>query len=62
MFTCGDSVNPWIAFEYLSDTLKAEKWETSEVPRGPVDKIKSFAKEDLGEVYFKPQTDSDIAS
>ena len=62
LFTCGDSVNPWIGFEYLSNSLKAEKWETSEVPRGPVDKIKAFAKEDLGEVHFKPQTDSEIAS
>lgn len=41
LFTCGDSVNPWIAFEYLSDKLLAEKWETSEVPRGAVDKIRA---------------------
>lgn len=41
LFTCGDSVNPWIAFEYLSDKLSAEKWETSEVPRGAVDKIRA---------------------
>jgi len=41
LFTCGDSVNPWIAFEYLSTKLSAEKWETSEVPRGAVDKIRA---------------------
>ena len=54
LFTCGDDVDPWIGFQHLSDTLQAEKWETSEVPRGPVDKIKSFSREDLGNVTYKP--------
>lgn len=54
LFTCGDSVDPWIAFDYLQDMLKSEKSETTEVPRGLVDKIKHFAKEDLGEIKFKP--------
>lgn len=55
LFTCGDTVNPWIGFKYLSETLKAEKWETSEVPRGPVDKIRSFSHEELGDINFKPE-------
>lgn len=54
LFTCGDSVDPWIAFDYLQEMLKSEKSETTEVPRGLVDKIKHFSKEDLGEVKFKP--------
>jgi S-adenosylmethionine decarboxylase len=41
LFTCGDSVDPWTGFEYLSKMLNSEKWETSEVPRGTVDKIRS---------------------
>lgn len=54
LFTCGDSVDPWIAFDYLQEVLKSEKSETTEVPRGLVDKIKHFSKEDLGEIKFKP--------
>jgi S-adenosylmethionine decarboxylase len=54
LFTCGDAVDPWDAFDYLSETLGAEKTETTEVPRGLVDKIKHFAHEDLGDIKFKP--------
>lgn len=54
LFTCGDSVNPWVAFDYLGKTLKCEKSETTEVPRGLVDKIRLFSKEDLGNITFKP--------
>ncbi|WP_200802858.1 adenosylmethionine decarboxylase [Clostridium cavendishii] len=43
LFTCGDSVNPWIAFKYLEDVLKAERSESTEVARGLVDKIVNFA-------------------
>lgn len=54
LFTCGDSVNPWVAFDYLKDKLKAEKDEATEVARGLVDKIQHYAKEDFGEIKFKP--------
>ncbi|PAB60726.1 adenosylmethionine decarboxylase [Anaeromicrobium sediminis] len=54
LFTCGDSVDPWVAFDYLAETLKSEKSETTEVPRGLVDKIKHYSKEDLGTITFKP--------
>ncbi len=54
LFTCGDTVDPWDAFDYLSDTLEAEKTETTEVPRGLVDKIRHFSPEDLGDIQFKP--------
>lgn len=53
LFTCGDSVNPWVAFDYLSEKLGAEKHETSEVGRGMVDKIKSYSKEELEIKSFK---------
>lgn len=42
LFTCGDSVNPWVGFKYLEDALKAERSESTEVARGLVDKIKNF--------------------
>ncbi|MCY6372043.1 adenosylmethionine decarboxylase [Clostridium ganghwense] len=56
LFTCGDSVNPWVGFDYLKDKLKAEKHEASEVARGLVDRIQHNAKEDFGEIKFKPDT------
>ncbi|KXZ39916.1 adenosylmethionine decarboxylase proenzyme [Alkalithermobacter thermoalcaliphilus JW-YL-7 = DSM 7308] len=52
-FTCGDEVNPWVAFQYMKDKLKAEVSETTEVPRGIVDKIKLYSKEDINPTSFK---------
>lgn len=43
LFTCGDTVNPWLAFKYLEDALKAERSESTEVARGLVDKVKTFS-------------------
>ncbi len=54
LFTCGDTVNPWNAFECLEKNLKAEKADYTEVSRGIVDRIRKNAKEDLGEIKFKP--------
>lgn len=54
LYTCGESVNPWIAFEYLNDKLKAEKSESTEVSRGMVDKIRRFSNKKLEEVTYKP--------
>lgn len=44
LFTCGDSVNPWVGFKYLENALIAERSESTEVARGLVDKIKAFGK------------------
>lgn len=55
LFTCGDKVNPWDAFEYLTEALEAEKSESTEISRGMVDKIKRYSKRDLGKVTFKPE-------
>lgn len=53
LFTCGDSVNPWVAFDYLKEKLQAEKHEASEVARGLVDRIRHNAHEDLGQINYK---------
>lgn len=42
LFTCGDTVNPWLGFKYLEEVLKAERSESTEVARGLVDKVKTF--------------------
>lgn len=57
LFTCGNSVDPWKAFDFLDDVLKAEKSETTEVARGIVDKIKHFSNGQYREVRFKPDMD-----
>jgi S-adenosylmethionine decarboxylase len=56
LFTCGESVDPWIAFEYLQDKLKATRTETTEVPRGVVDRIKHYSNGEYTEIKFKPDT------
>ncbi|WP_197051413.1 adenosylmethionine decarboxylase [Caloranaerobacter azorensis] len=53
LFTCGDEVDPWIAFDYLKEKLKAEKTETQEVPRGIVEKIKRFSDGQLDDIKVK---------
>lgn len=53
IFTCGDSVDPWKAFYYLEDIFKAKKSETTEIPRGLVDKIKKYSSKELKEVTYK---------
>lgn len=53
LFTCGDSVNPWVAFDYLNQELKAERSESMEVTRGMVDKIKAYSPIPLQVDNFK---------
>ncbi len=43
LFTCGDTVNPWLGFAYLEKVLKAERSESTEVARGLIDKVKTFS-------------------
>ncbi|NLK62041.1 MAG: S-adenosylmethionine decarboxylase proenzyme [Fusobacteria bacterium] len=53
LFTCGDSVDPWIAFDYLQEALGSEKTETAEFPRGISHKIKHFSKDFISQVKYK---------
>lgn len=62
LFTCGESVNPWDAFDYLERTLKAEKSESTEVSRGMIDKIKRFSPKELGDITFKPVMDEEVVA
>lgn len=54
LFTCGDEVNPWLAFDYLKNMLKAEITETKEYPRGINSRIKKYSHKKLDEIKFKP--------
>jgi S-adenosylmethionine decarboxylase proenzyme len=46
LFTCGDSVDPWVAFEYLKEALKAENMFTMEMRRGQLHHV--------NELNYKP--------
>lgn len=54
LFTCGDEVNPWLAFDCLKNMLKAEITETKEYPRGINSRIKKYSHKKLDEIKFKP--------
>ncbi|MEI7641308.1 MAG: adenosylmethionine decarboxylase [bacterium] len=49
LFTCGESVDPWDAFQYISDKLESNNKTTMELKRGTLDvanlKVKSDEKE-----------------
>ena len=56
LFTCGDEVDPWLAFAHLKDKLNAEKTETLEIPRGIVDKIRVYSEGRLmDDIVYKPK-------
>lgn len=55
VYTCGDSVNPWKAADYLAEKLQSKQTESFEVPRGMVDKIRQFAERELGKIQIKPE-------
>lgn len=56
LFTCGEEVDPWIAFQFLKEKLKAEKTETFEIDRGEVEKIHIYSKGKYKNIVYKPQT------
>ena len=53
VYTCGDSVNPWDAFDHLEKGFKATRSESFEVPRGMADKIKRFGDLDITAIKVK---------
>jgi len=54
LFTCGDSVNPLVGFDYLKEMLKSDKTEIREVARGETSRIRQFSNEKFENMYFKP--------
>lgn len=55
VFTCGSTINPWTAFDYLEKVFEAERSESTEIPRGMVDKIRKFSPKEFGKITFKPE-------
>ena len=54
VFTCGDTVNHWLAEDYLQSALKAEMSDSYEVGRGMADKIHKYSGGDIVVDSFKP--------
>lgn len=55
VFTCGDKINPWTAFDYLEKVFEADRSESVEIPRGMVEKIRKFSPKQFGKITFKPE-------
>jgi len=43
IFTCGSTVDPWLACDYLKEKFEAGHYEASEMQRGHVDHIVKFS-------------------
>ncbi|MCM1989784.1 S-adenosylmethionine decarboxylase proenzyme [Oceanirhabdus seepicola] len=54
LFTCGDSVDPWIGLDYLKTMLKSNKIEIKDIIRGETSKIRYFSNERFQNMHFKP--------
>lgn len=39
LFTCGNTIKPWTAFEFLEEKLNAKRTDIIEIPRGVMDCI-----------------------
>lgn len=39
LFTCGDSLDPIKAFEYIQEEFESKRWELKELTRGNIEKI-----------------------
>ena len=60
MYTCGDSVSPWKAAEYLEQKRQAKKTESFEVSRGMADKIRQFAEHQIDAIQVKQEVFEDV--
>lgn len=54
VFTCGDSVDPWKAEDFLQNALKAELSDSFEMGRGMADKIEKYSNGKIVVESFKP--------
>ena len=52
LFTCGDTVDPWIAFDFLKNELECEHQSAIELKRGQV----QLVNQNLKEIHHKPVT------
>jgi len=65
IYTCGDDVDPWIAFDYINKAFESEFCSTMELKRGQIDIVqkgarmraadieKTMGKIDMEEITYK---------
>lgn len=39
LFTCGESVNPWVSFDFLKEVFRAKNYSALEMRRGSIDQL-----------------------
>ena len=62
IFTCGTTIDPWIACEYLKDKFEAGHYEASEFQRGYVESIVKYTtKEKLAPAEYISHKPMDVA-
>lgn len=59
VYTCGDSVDPWVAEQYLAKVLGASAHESFEIPRGMSDKIKRHCGKPIENITVKLEDDNE---
>jgi spermidine synthase len=66
LFTCGDTVNPWISYNFLKDAFKAGNGSSLELLRGQLSLLDksdydlSKIRDQIGEKLKKPKSTRDI--
>ncbi len=53
IFTCGDNINPWVAYNYLEKSLKAKHGSAIEMHRGTVDLLEKIEIKSKNKKYEK---------
>ncbi len=53
LYTCGETVDPWVAFEYLKTHLRAKTATTLELKRGQLDTVCLFKPSNFEGVSLK---------
>lgn len=61
LFTCGDTINPWLSFDYLKEEFAAEYFSSLELQRGALHhlkkiKVKNLPTRDKATACKKPQS------
>lgn len=60
LFTCGDTVNPWLGFKYLSEKLEAGSHSATELRRGIFEEIMHTSDWDnLDKFHYKAECSSE---
>ncbi len=65
IFTCGDTINPWIAYDFLKKAFEAKHGSAMEISRGQIDLLERVdfdinADRDMKEKELRPEYKRDV--